>query len=118
MASIALADDFSAGNYFSTDLPVPVTLLETNACSSLSTNALAGDIWDNFSSHSYKSLPSVGRITVHDPMSGARRAYDMPAGGLGYIRPPWLISLWSSALFLLNFSLVCCCVRCSVADCM
>ena len=105
MASIALADDFSAGNYFSTDLRVPVTLLETNACSSLATNALAGDIWDNFSSHTYKSLPSVGRITVHDPISGAPRAYDMPAGGRGYIRPPSLISLWSSAPFLLNNSL-------------
>jgi hypothetical protein len=102
MTRIAMADDFSSDNYFSTDLRVPVTLLETNACSSLATNALAGDIWDNFSSHTYKSLPSVGRITVHDPISGAPRPYDMPAGGRGYIRPPSLISLWSSAPFLLN----------------
>ncbi len=29
----------------------------------------------------------------------------MPAGGRGYIRPPSLISLWSSAPFLLNNSL-------------
>jgi len=105
MVEIALADDFASDNYFSTDLRVPVTLLETNACSSLATNALAGDIWDNFSSHSYKSLPSVGRITVHDPITGAPRPYDMPAGGRGYIRPPSLVSLWSSAPFLLNNSL-------------
>jgi hypothetical protein len=105
MTSIALADDFLSNNYFSTDLRVPVTLLETNACSSLATNALAGDIWDNFSSHSYKSLPSVGTITVHDPISGEPRQYEMPAGGRGYIRPPSLISLWSSAPFLLNNSL-------------
>ena len=39
---------------------VPVTLLETNACSPLARNALAGNIWDNFSSQSYKDLPSVG----------------------------------------------------------
>ena len=105
MRQIALRDDFLAGNYLSTELRVPVTLLETNACSSLATNALAGDIWDNFSSHSYKSLPSVGAITVHDPLTGAPRRYEMPAGGRGYIRPPSLISLWSSAPFLLNNSL-------------
>jgi hypothetical protein len=102
MARIALADDFATDNYFSTELRVPITLVETNACSSLATNALAGDIWDNFSSHSYKSLPSVGSITVHDPITGAPSAYPMPAGGRGYLRPPSLISLWSTAPFLLN----------------
>ena len=105
MRQIALRDDFLAGNYLSTELRIPVTLLETNACSSLATNALAGDIWDNFSSHSYKSLPSVGAITVHDPLTGAPRRYEMPAGGRGYIRPSSLISLWSSAPFLLNNTL-------------
>jgi len=105
MTRIALADDFSSDNYLSTDLRIPVTLLETNACSSLATNALAGDIWDNFSSSTYKSLPSVGTITVFHPITGEPRKYDMPAGGRGYIRPPSLISLWSSAPFLLNNSL-------------
>ena len=57
------------------------------------------------SSRSYKSLPSVGTITVHDPLTGEPRPYEMPAGGRGYIRPPSLISLWSSAPFLLNNSL-------------
>jgi hypothetical protein len=49
MRKIVLADDFLVNNYLSNDLRVPVTLLETNACSPLATNALAGDIWDNFS---------------------------------------------------------------------
>ncbi len=49
---------------------MPVTLLQTNACSPLATNALAGNIWDNFSSQTYKSLPSVGTVTVHDPFTG------------------------------------------------
>src|SRR2546430_4545206 len=101
MTSLALADDFAADNFFSTDLRVPVTLLETNACSSLATNALAGDIWDNFSSSTYKSLPSVGTITVHHPITGEPRQYPMPAGGRGYIRPPSLVSLLSSAPVLL-----------------
>ncbi len=104
MVTIALSANFLTDNYLSTDLRVPVTLLETNACSSLATNALAGDIWDNFSSATYKSLPSVGSITVHHPMTGEPRKYEMPAGGRGYIRPPSLISLWSSAPFLLNNS--------------
>jgi hypothetical protein len=104
MRDIVKADDFLAGNFLSTDLRVPVTLLETNACSPLATNALAGNIWDNFSSQSYKDLPSVGTITVHHPITGAPRPYVMPAGGRGYTRPASLISVWSTAPFLLNNS--------------
>jgi hypothetical protein len=83
---------------------VPVTLLRTNACSPLATNALRGNIWDNFSSESYKRLPSVGVITVADPFDGTPKPYAMPAGGRGYTRPPSLISLWSTAPYLLNNS--------------
>ena len=104
MREIVRAPDFLDGNYLSTELRVPVTLLQTNACSPLATNAIAGNIWDNFSSQSYKNLPTVGTITVHDPFTGAPREYVMPAGGRGYTRPPSLISLWSTAPFLLNNS--------------
>ena len=102
MRDIVLAPDFLDGNYLSTELRIPVTLLQTNACSPLATNALAGNIWDNFSSQSYKDLPSVGTITMHHPITGAERQYTMPAGGRGYTRPASLISLWSTAPFLLN----------------
>src|ERR1700752_544513 len=98
------APDFLEGNYLSSELRVPVTLLQTNACSPLATNALAGNIWDNFSSQSYKDLPSVGTITVHHPVTGEKREYKMPAGGRGYTRPASLISVWSTAPFLLNNS--------------
>ena len=64
--------DFLDDNYLSTDVRVPVTLLQTNACSPLATNAIAGNIWDNYSSQTYKNLPSVGTITVHDPLPGRR----------------------------------------------
>ncbi len=67
-------------------------------------NAIAGNIWDNFSSASYKDLPSVGAITVYNPFTGAPQQYQMPAGGRGYTRVPSLISLWSTAPFLLNNS--------------
>jgi len=105
MNAIVHKADFLDGNYLSTDLRVPVTLLGTNACSPLATNALAGNIWDNFSSHSYKSLPSVGDITWYDPFTGEPHQYTMPAGGRGYTRPPSLVSVWNSAPFLLNNAL-------------
>ncbi len=101
---IAKASDFLNDNFLSTDLRVPVTLLETNACSPLATNAIRDNIWNDFSSTSYKELPSVGKITIHDPYTGAPRSYDMPAGGRGYTRPASLVSLWSTAPFLLNNS--------------
>ena len=104
MREIVLADDFLKDNYLSTELRVPVTLLQTNACSPLATNAIGGNIWDNFSSQSYKDLPSVGTITWYDPLTGEPRQYQMPAGGRGYTRPPSLISLWSTAPYLLNNS--------------
>jgi hypothetical protein len=104
MRQIVLAEDFLDDNLLSTEARVPVTLLETNACSPLATNAIGGNIWDNFSSQSYKDLPSVGTITVHHPLTGAPEPYQMPAGGRGYTRPPSLVSVWSTAPLLLNNS--------------
>ncbi len=105
MRDIVLAKDFLDGNYLSAEMRVPVTLLQTNACSPLATNAIRNNIWDNFSSQTYKDLPSVGKITVHHPITGEPRQYDMPAGGRGYTRPASLISVWSTAPFFLNNSL-------------
>ncbi|HUF79056.1 MAG TPA: hypothetical protein VMR44_09085, partial [Thermoanaerobaculia bacterium] len=102
MREIVLAEDFLEDNFLSTELRVPVSLLETNACSPLATNAIAGSIWDNFSSASYKRLPPVGRIIVHHPTTGEPYDYGMPGGGRGYTRPPSLISIWSTAPYLLN----------------
>ncbi len=104
MREIVMADDFLDGNYLSNELRIPVTLLQTNACSPLATNAIAGNIWDNFSSQTYKDLPSVGEITVHHPVTGAPYQYEMPAGGRGYTRVPSLVSIWSQAPYLLNNS--------------
>ena len=102
MREIVHADDFLDNNYLSNELRIPVTLLETNACSPLATNAIEGNIWDNFSSSTYKALPSVGKIKVHHPVTGEPYDFDMPAGGRGYTRVPSLISLWSTAPYLLN----------------
>jgi len=104
MRAIVMRDDFLDENFLSADFRVPVTLLQTNACSPLATNAIAGNIWDNFSSRSYKDLPSVGTITVYHPLTGKPLSYKMPAGGRGYTRPASLVSLWSTAPFLLDNS--------------
>jgi len=104
MRKIVQAPDFLEGNYLSTEARIPVTLLRTNICSPLATNALRDNIWDNFSAQTYKQLPSVGNVTISDPFSGEPRRYPMPAGGRGYTRVPSLISLWSTAPFLLNNS--------------
>jgi hypothetical protein len=102
MREIVAKPDFLDNNYLSTDARVPVTLLRTNACSPLGTNAIRDNIWDNFSSSTYKDLPSVGTITVQDPFTGERRPFVMAGGGLGYTRVPSLVSIWSTAPFLLN----------------
>lgn len=102
MKQIVMRDDFLKDNAMTTEARVPVTLLETNACSPLATNALAGNIWDNFSSSAYKSLPAVGKVQIQDPFTYQTSWYDMPGGGRGYTRPPSLCSLWSTAPFLLN----------------
>jgi hypothetical protein len=102
MRQIVQRDDFLDGNYLSTELRVPATLLGINACSPLATNAIAGNVWDNFSSQSYKQLPSVGSIKVRHPVTGVEYDYPLPAGGRGYIRPASLVSAWSTAPFLQN----------------
>ena len=102
MREKVLRDDFLKGNYLSTELRVPITLLGINACSPLATNAIRDNVWDNFSSESYKTLPSVGSIRIRHPVTGAEYDYTLPGGGRGFIRPASLISLWSTAPFLQN----------------
>lgn len=97
-------DTFLDGNYLSSERRVPVDLMQTNACTALATNGLAGDIWDNFTSSSYKSLPPVKELTVYHPVSGAAMSLRTPGNGRGYLRPASLISLWSTAPFLSNNS--------------
>jgi hypothetical protein len=102
MRQIVAARDFRDDNFLSTELRVPITLLGINACSPLATNAIRNNIWDNFASESYMTLPPVGSITIRHPMNGKEMDYPLPGGGRGYIRPASLVSLWSTAPFLQN----------------
>jgi hypothetical protein len=102
MRDIVMAPDFLQDNYLSSEFRVPVTLLQTNACSPLATNAIGGNIWDNFSSQSYKDLPSVGEITYYHPYTGEPRTCKMPAGGRLHQAAVARQPMWSTAPFLLN----------------
>jgi hypothetical protein len=100
-----LRTDFRDGNFLSNERRYPVSLIKTNACRALATNAMAGHIWDNFSSKTYKTLGSVGIIDGFNPVDGSGPyTFQAPAGGPGYYRPPSLISIWASAPFLHNNS--------------
>ncbi len=99
MTDLVLAADFLDDNFLSTEKRIPVTLLGTNACSPLASNGIGDNIWDNFSSQTYKELPSVGEYEVQHPITGEWRTIDMPGGGRGYTRPASLASLWSTAPF-------------------
>lgn len=109
MRQIVAQPDFLENNYLSTELRVPVDTVGTQVCSSIATNAIGGNIWDNFSSSSYKELPAVEEAHVHRPNANGEKYVEyvrqLPAGGRGFLRPPSLISIWSTAPFFNNNSL-------------
>lgn len=106
--------DFFEDNYLSTDIRVPITLVGTNSGRAVGTNGMRGQVWDNFSSETYKNLPAVGEVRFYNPMLAAQRGVDKwgnndsyapPAGGPGYYRPASLVSVWATAPLLHNNAL-------------
>lgn len=102
MTQIVMAPDFTDHNYMSSDARIPVTLLDTEICSSMASNAVPNHVWDNFASQSYKDLPSVGPLKLFEPVQATNFTWQAPAGGRGYQRVPSLISIWATAPFLHN----------------
>lgn len=101
-----LSSDFLDHNFLSDDQRKPVTEIGTNAARALATNAKQGNIWAQFSSKTYKELPSPGKLTLENPFDEDKPIdFEIPEGGTGYYRTPSLISLWSSAPFFHNNSL-------------
>ena len=97
---------FWKDNFLSSEIRIPVTLVGTNSSRSMATNGIAGNVWDNFSSLTYKELPAVGAIGYFNPISKRSDvSYQAPAGGRGYYRPATHISLWATAPYLHNNSL-------------
>lgn len=97
--------DFRDDNFLSTERRYSVARIKTNACRALGTNAMAGHIWDDFSSATYKSLDSVGVIETFNPLEPSKPFRFQAAGrGPGYYRVPSLVSMWASAPYLHNNS--------------
>ena len=101
-----LSSDFLDHNFLSDDRRKPLTEIGTNAARALATNAKEGHVWEQFSSKTYKDLPSPGKLSLENPFDENKPLeLEIPAGGNGYYRTPSLISVWSSAPFLHNNSL-------------
>lgn len=105
-------------NYLSTDYRIPVNIVNTNSGRAMATNALDGNMWDDFASLSYQHMPAVGTIDYFNPYKGPKGGPDQyqprhkaPAGtpvaggGPGFYRVPTLLSIWSTAPYLHNNSL-------------
>ncbi|SNS49404.1 hypothetical protein SAMN05421770_1011212 [Granulicella rosea] len=98
-----LRDDFLDGNYLSDDERYPATEIGTNAQRALATNAERGQIWEEFSSESYKNSPPLRIAGLADPLHPLLHLPPVRAtGGCGYYRTPSLVNIWATAPFLHN----------------
>ena len=121
-ASVVEEPWFWRHNFLSSDFRVPVNYVQTNSARALATNGMAGNMWADFSSDSFKALPSIGPIPYFDPyLRGADGTFgadstftprhQVPAGvpagggGPGFYRPATLLSVWATAPYLHNNSL-------------
>ncbi len=110
---------FWTENYLSTDYRIPINLVKTNSARAMATNAMTGHMWEDFTSESYRELPSPGVIEFFNPYKGEDGEMDAytprhinpntgerdSGGGPGYYRVPSLMSIWATAPFLHNNSL-------------
>jgi cytochrome c5 len=101
-----LADDFLTGNFLSNDRRYSAALIGTNVGRAAGSNATRGHIWDQFSSDTYKTLPSAGTLSgLYNPRDPQHPiTFVIPAGGRGYYRPASLASVWATAPYLHNNS--------------
>src|SRR5690606_35205529 len=99
-------EDFLADNFLSDDKRYSVTMLGTNSARALASNAIRGQIWDQFSSETYKELPDAGELEgLYNPQNPTKPIdFDLPAGGRGYYRTASLTAMWATAPYLHNNS--------------
>lgn len=101
-----LKADFLDHNFLSDDKRYPVTLVGTNISRALASNAAQGDVWQQFSSKTFKELPKVGQVTLENPIEPSKPIqFNVPGGGRGYYRTPSLASVWATAPLLHNNAL-------------
>ncbi len=77
----------------------------TNSDRALGTNPDTGHLWQNFSSLTFKQLPTPGQLVLANPFDTTHTqkiTYNIPQGGGGYYRTPSLINIWATAPFFHN----------------
>jgi hypothetical protein len=75
----------------------------THSDRALGTNPDTGHIWQNFSSVTFKQLPTPGQLLLENPFDQTKKiTYQIPQGGGGYYRTPSLINVWATAPFFHN----------------
>ncbi len=100
--------DFLENNFLSNDKRYPLSKIQTNSARAMGTNAMAGHVWDNFSSQTYKELPRPGEVEFYNPFDQTQPIKFTPKArqtGPGFYRVASLVSVWSSAPFLHNNAL-------------
>ncbi|HEX6086631.1 MAG TPA: hypothetical protein VF266_19025, partial [Thermoanaerobaculia bacterium] len=103
--------DFLQHNFLSDDRRYPVVhpdwrfAIGTNLKRAMGSNAAAGHIWNDFSSRTYKELPSPGTVSLYNPLDPAKPIELRIPPGRGYYRVPSLIAVWATAPLLHNNSL-------------
>lgn len=79
----------------------PGIAIGANTVRAVTSNATKGRIWQNFSSKTYKELPSVGKIAFYNPLNPDHPIeYEFPVGGRGYCCTPFLISILAAVSLL------------------
>jgi hypothetical protein len=97
--------DFLDGNFLSDDARHPASELGTNIERAMGSNATQGNIWQDFSSKTYKEQPAVEVTGLVDPLHTSLHLPPVEArGGRGYYRTPTLANVWATAPFLHNNS--------------
>jgi hypothetical protein len=107
LAEWYVSEEFRRDNFLSDDQRHPITEIGTSFARAMASNATTGHVWEQFSSRTYKELPSPGEVkSLYDPLhSGKTLSFEIPGGGRGYYRTPSLISAWATAPFFHNNSL-------------
>jgi len=101
-----LRDDFLDGNFLSDDERHSVAEIGTNIERAMGSNATRGNIWQEFSSETYKTLPPIEIKGLVNPLHPSLPVAPVEAkGGRGYYRTPTLANVWATAPFFHNNAL-------------
>lgn len=104
---LVMSADFLDKNFLSDDDRYPLVssdprfAIGTNANRALGTNPIEAHLWQNFSSRTFKQLPSPGTMMMPNPFdAGSPLPFKIAHGG--YYRTPSLIDVWATAPFFEN----------------